>query len=65
MTWMADVFSGFQQAALLKDKVDRALQTAQDAQRHSTENRERIVALETTMDIASRGRSTQPRLPRR
>lgn len=63
MTWMADVFSGFQQAALLKDKVDRALETAQEAQRHSTENRERIVALETTIDLTLQ-RNRQPRLPR-
>ena len=64
MSWMADVFSGFQQAALLKDKVDRALLTAQEAQRHSIENRERIIALETMMGISARRRSHQPRLPR-
>lgn len=60
---MADVFSGLQQAALLKDKVDRALETAQEAQRHSTENRERIVALETAINLTWQ-RPRTPRLPR-
>ncbi|CAA9505358.1 MAG: hypothetical protein AVDCRST_MAG91-1298 [uncultured Sphingomonadaceae bacterium] len=63
MSWLSDVLSGLQQAALLKDKVDRALKTAEDAQRHSTENRERIVALETAVTLAWRRPGT-PRLPR-
>lgn len=63
MSWLSDVLSGLQQAALLKDRVERALITAQDAQRHSTENRERIIALETAINLTWQ-RPRVPRLPR-
>lgn len=64
MSVWSNLFSGLQQAALLKDKVDRALQTAQEAQKHSTENRDRIIALETMLELSiPRGRYP-PRLPR-
>ena len=52
MSFWADVLRGLQQAALLKDKVDRALAAAEEAQCHSTQNRERIIALETVIDLA-------------
>lgn len=64
MSLLSDVLSGLQQAALLKDKVDRALATAEKARAHSIENRERIVALETMASMSAQGRVMQPRLPR-
>lgn len=64
MSLLSDVLSGLQQAALLKDKVDRALATAEEARAHSIENRERIVALETMASMSAQGRVIQPRLPR-
>lgn len=63
MSWWADVLSGLQQAALLRDKIDRAMKVAEDARQHSTENRECIVALETAINM-SLHRSRPPRLPR-
>lgn len=64
MSLLSDVLSGLQQAALLKDKVDRAMTMAEEARRHSIENRERIVALETMASISAQRRLSQPRLPR-
>lgn len=64
MSVWSDLLSGVQQAALLKDKVDRALETAREAQKHSTENRDRIIALETMMELSIPRGSFPPRLPR-
>ena len=64
MSLWADIMGGLQQAALLKDKADRALAIAEEARAHSIENRERIVVLETMANISARSRPQQPRLPR-
>lgn len=64
MSLLSDVLSGLQQAVLLKDKVDRAMVIAEEARRHSIENRERIVALETMASVSAQRRYQQPRLPR-
>lgn len=64
MSLWSDVLGGLQRAALLKDKVDRAMTIAEEARLHSIENRERIVALETIMNITARRQFPQPRLPR-
>lgn len=64
MSLLSDVLSGLHQAALLKDKVDRAMAVADEARQHSIENRERIIALETMASISTQRRFPQPRLPR-
>lgn len=64
MSIWGDILSGMQQAALIKDRADRALETAQEAQRHSTENRDRIIALETMMELSIPRGGYPPRLPR-
>ena len=65
MSFWIDALRGLQKAAILDDKVDRALKVAEDAQRHSTENRDRIIAIETILSFAMPQQGRSPRLPRR
>lgn len=51
MSFWQDALRALQQAALLQYKVDQALQTAEEARRHSQETRERLIQLETTFEI--------------
>ena len=65
MSVLMEAVRGLRTIALLNEKAERALKVAEDAQRHSTENRERIIALEIALQfIVPRG-GRQPRLPRR
>lgn len=63
MSFWSDVLRGLQQAALLSDKVERGLTVAEEARRHSIENRERIVQIETALGFIVRERDAQRRLP--
>jgi hypothetical protein len=58
-----DAVRGFQKLALIEDKVERALTTAEDARRHSAENRERIIWLEAHLTNLHREQDAQRRLP--
>ncbi|HEX8446326.1 MAG TPA: hypothetical protein VF649_06900 [Sphingomonas sp.] len=64
MSFWQDALRALQQAALLQHKVDQALQVAEDARRQSIDTRERLIQLETTLDIIiSRSGARRPRLP--
>lgn len=65
MSVWTDAVRGFQKLALIDDKVERALITAEDARRHSLENRERIIWLEAHLTNLSREQNAQRRLPPR
>lgn len=51
MSFWQDALRALQQAALLQYKVDQALQTAEDARRHSQDTRERLIQLETAFEM--------------
>lgn len=63
MSFWTDVLRGLQQAALLGEKVERALAIAEEARRHSIENRERIVQLETALGFILREQEARRALP--
>ena len=63
MSFWTDARRALQQAALLQYKVEQALQTAEDARRHSIETRERLIQLETLIDIALQRRGAPRQLP--
>lgn len=65
MSFWVDALRGLQKAAILDDKLDRELKNADEAQRHSTENRDRIIAIETLLNYAMPQQGRPPRLPRR
>lgn len=65
MSVWSDLLRTLQQAALMQDKVERALTAAEQAQAHSQENRERIIAIETTLNVAMSRASREKRLPSR
>lgn len=52
MSFWTDALRALQQVALLQHKVEQALTTAEEARRHSIETRERVIRLETLIDIA-------------
>ena len=62
MSFWQDALRALQQAALLQYKVDQALQTAEEARRHSQDTRERLIQLETTFEMIL-SRSGARRLP--
>jgi hypothetical protein len=64
VSFWQDALRALQQAALLQYKVDQALQVAEEARRHSTETRERLIQLETTFEIIlSRSGARRAQLP--
>ena len=63
MSFWTDAATAFRDLALLKDKLDRALVTAEYAKAHSIENRERITRIETTLGFIIREQDAQRRLP--
>lgn len=64
MSFWTDALRALQQVALLQHKVEQALTTADEARRHSIETRERVIRLETLIDIAmKRQPSAPPALP--
>lgn len=65
MSFWIEALRGFQKAAILNDKVERALKAAEDAKQHSTENRDRIIAIETLLNFGMPQPGRTPRLPRR
>lgn len=64
MSILTEAMRALRKVALLDEKADRALKIAEDAQRHSTENRERIIALEIVLQFVAPREGRQPRLPR-
>jgi hypothetical protein len=52
MSIWTDALRALQQVTVLQHKVDQALATADEARRHSIETRERLVRIETLIDIA-------------
>lgn len=65
MSVLTEALRGLRRMAVLDEKAERALKIAEEAQRHSTENRERIIALEIMMRFVAPREGRQPRLPRR
>jgi hypothetical protein len=63
MSFWTEAVRGFQKLALIDDKVDRALAAAEEARRHSAENRERIIWLEAHLTNLHRTQDAQRRLP--
>jgi hypothetical protein len=63
MSFWSDAVRGFQKLALIEDKIDRALAIAEEARRHSAENRERIIWLEAHLTNLHRAQEAQRRLP--
>lgn len=62
MSFWTDALRALQQVTLLQHKVEQALLTAEEARRHSIETRERLIRLETLIDIAMQ-RSPAPPAP--
>jgi hypothetical protein len=62
MSFWTDALRALQQVTLLQHKVEQALTTAEEARRHSIETRERLIRLETMIDIAMK-RRPPPALP--
>ncbi len=60
MSFWTDALRALQQVALLQHKVEQALSTAEEARRHSIETRERVIRLETLIDIAMKRQSAPP-----
>jgi hypothetical protein len=58
----SDALKALQQVTLLQYKVEQALKVAEDARRHSHETRERLIQLETLIDIAMKRRPAPPPL---
>jgi len=63
MSFWTDALKALQQVAVLQYRVEQALTTAEEARRHSIETRERLIHLETIIDIAVKRRSAAPSLP--
>jgi hypothetical protein len=63
LTFWTDALRALQQAALLQYKVEQAIDTAEEARRHAIETRERLIRLETLIDIAVKRGSAARRLP--
>ena len=63
MSFWTDALRALQQAALLQYKVDQALNVAEEARRHSIETRERLIQIETLLDLAMKHASAA-RLPK-
>ena len=63
MSFWTDALRALQQAALLQYKVEQALKTAEEARRHSLETRERLIQLETLIDIAMKRGESSRQLP--
>ncbi|UYY77334.1 hypothetical protein [Sphingomonas sp. R1] len=63
MSFWTDALRALQQVALLQHKVDQALTTAEEARRHSIETRERVIRLETLIDIAMKRQPAAPPAP--
>jgi hypothetical protein len=62
VSFWTDALRALQQVTLLQHKVEQALVTADEARRHSIETRERLVRLETLIDIAAKRQSAPPPL---
>lgn len=60
MSFWTDALRALQQVTLLQYKVEQALTVAEDARRHSQETRERLIQLETLIDIAMKRRPAPP-----
>ena len=52
MSFWTDALRALQQVTLLQYKVEQALTVAEEARRHSIETRERLIQLETLIDLA-------------
>lgn len=63
MSFWTDALRALQQVALLQHKVEQALTTAEEARRHSIETRERVIRLETLIDIAMKRPPVSPPAP--
>jgi len=63
VSFWTDALRALQQAALLQYKVDQALNVAEEARRHSIETRERLIQIETLLDLAMKHASAA-RLPK-
>lgn len=63
MSIWTDTMRGLHRIALLDDQVTRALKTAEEAMRHSIENRDRIGQIETALGFVMREQDAQRRLP--
>ncbi|WP_294332339.1 hypothetical protein [uncultured Sphingomonas sp.] len=63
MSFWTDALRALQQVALLQHKVEQALTTAEEARRYSIETRERVIRLETLIDIAMKRSATPPPAP--
>lgn len=64
MSFWTDALRALQQVTLLQHKVEQALTTAEEARRHSIETRERLIRLETLIDIAMQRGAASPSPPR-
>ncbi|MBO9623997.1 MAG: hypothetical protein J7500_14910 [Sphingomonas sp.] len=66
MSFWTDALRALQQVTLLQYKVEQALTVAEEARRHSIETRERLIQLETLIDLAMKRPAPppiQPQLP--
>lgn len=62
MSFWTDALRALQQVTLLQYKVEQALTVAEEARRHSIETRERLIQLETLIDLAMK-HPAPPALP--
>jgi len=60
MSFWTDALRALQQVTLLQYKVEQALRVAEEARRHSIETRERLIQLETLIDLAMKRPASPP-----
>lgn len=63
MSFWTDAMRMFRDIALVQDKADRAMATAEEARRMAIENSNRIAQIETALNFIMREQETQRRLP--
>lgn len=63
MSFWTDAMRMFRDIALVQDKADRAMATAEEARRMSIENSNRIAQIETALTFIMREQEAQRRLP--
>lgn len=63
MSVWTDAMRALRDIALVQDKADRALATAEEARRLSIENSNRIGQIETALNFMMREQDAQRRLP--
>ncbi len=63
MSTIGDLFKAVREVIVLTERIEAAATVAREANQRSHENRERIIRLETQMEMMGRGAPSRPLLP--